>query len=187
MASLGSCFRTSLIILNKQQLASVSLQPLYLLLSGPRQGTNRSQPRFTAWLTLRITKPSMSSSHLRLLYSSSKVAPGKTQVELILAYFTQETLGTSHPVDSYRPHWSTTTLLLYSWSSTEGRYWWSMVTANPCSWLAWVTPSHWSANSNQGSTIRGGCAQPTWRTHLKYPAWVIEEVVPLDSTGHLLY
>ena len=25
------------------------------------------------------------------------------------------------------------------------------------------------------------------RTHLKYPAWVIGEAMPLDPTGHLLY
>ena len=39
-----------------------------------------SQCRFTVWLRLGISKPSTSSSHLRLLYSSGRVAPGKTQV-----------------------------------------------------------------------------------------------------------
>ena len=43
------------------------------------------------------------------------------------------------------------------------------------------------ANSNQGSTTRGGCTQPTQWAHLKYPAWVIGEAVPLDRIGHLLY
>ena len=43
------------------------------------------------------------------------------------------------------------------------------------------------ANSNQGSTTTGGCTQPTQWVHLEYPAWVKEEAVPLDSTGHLLY
>ena len=36
--------------------------------------------RFMAWLHLGIFKPSTSSSHLRLLYSSGRVAPSKTQV-----------------------------------------------------------------------------------------------------------
>ena len=44
-----------------------------------RPGTSSSQPRFTAWLHLRICKPNTSGSHLRLLYSPSRVAPGKTQ------------------------------------------------------------------------------------------------------------
>ena len=59
----------------------MSPQALYLLLSGPRPSTSSSQPRFTPWLPLRISKPSTSSSHLRLLYSSCKVAPGRIQVE----------------------------------------------------------------------------------------------------------
>ena len=46
----------------------------------PRPGPSSSQPRFTAWLHLGISKPSTSSSHLRLLYSSGRMAPGKTQV-----------------------------------------------------------------------------------------------------------
>ena len=46
----------------------------------PRPRTSSSQPRFTAWLHLGISKPSTSSSHLRLLYSSGRVAQGKTQV-----------------------------------------------------------------------------------------------------------
>ena len=50
MLGLGSCFTTSKILSNKQQLASVT------------------------------HRPSTSSSHLRLLYSSGRVAPGKTQV-----------------------------------------------------------------------------------------------------------
>ena len=73
MAGLASCFTMSYIISNKQQLASVSLRP----------GMSSSQPRFTTWLHLRISKPSTSSSHLRLLYSP--VAPGKTQVGADLA------------------------------------------------------------------------------------------------------
>ena len=40
----------------------------------------KGQPRFTAWLCLEIPKPSTSSSYLRFLYNSGRVAPGKTQV-----------------------------------------------------------------------------------------------------------
>ena len=48
--------------------------------AGPRPGTSSSQPRFTIWLCLGISKPSRSSSHLRLLYGSCRVAPSRTQV-----------------------------------------------------------------------------------------------------------
>ena len=36
--------------------------------------------RMTAWLHLGISKPSTSSSHLRLLHNSGRVTQGKTQV-----------------------------------------------------------------------------------------------------------
>ena len=45
-----------------------------------RSCISSSQPKFTAWLHLGISKLSTSSSHLRLLYSSGRVAPGRTQV-----------------------------------------------------------------------------------------------------------
>ena len=31
------------------------------------------------------------------------------------------------------------------------------------------------------------CTQPTQKEHLKYPAYMIGEAVPLDPTAHLLY
>ena len=55
---------------NKQQLASGS----------PRPSSSSSQPRFTAWLHLGISKPSTSSSHLSFLYNSGRVALAKTKV-----------------------------------------------------------------------------------------------------------
>ena len=58
----------------------MSPQAPYLLSSGPRPGTRSSQPRFTAWLHLGISKPSTSSSHLRLLHSSGMVTLGSKQV-----------------------------------------------------------------------------------------------------------
>ena len=69
MAILGSCFTTFLILSNKQQLASVS----------PRPSTS-SQPQFTAWLHRGISKPSTTSNHHRLLYSSCRVTPGRALV-----------------------------------------------------------------------------------------------------------
>ena len=98
----------------------------------------------------------------------------------------QGNLRTYVSSDSYR-HWSTSTWPLHSWSSTESRGWWAVVTASPCPWLARLNPSHWPANSSQSSTTKGGCTQPTERVHIEYPAWVIGEAVPLDPTGHLLY
>ena len=58
----------------------MSPQLSYLLLIGPRHSTSNSQTRFIAWLLLGISKPRTSSSHLRLLYSSCRVAPGKMHV-----------------------------------------------------------------------------------------------------------
>ena len=36
------------------------------------------------------------------------------------------------------------------------------------------------ANRNQCSTTTAGYTQPTQWVYLEYPAWVIEEAVPLD-------
>ena len=51
----------------------------YLLISGPTSSNSSSQPRFTAWLPLGTCKPRTSSSHLILLYSSGRVALGRTE------------------------------------------------------------------------------------------------------------
>ena len=80
--------------LNNQQLASVCSRP----------GTSSSQLRFTAWLQLGISKPSTSSSHLSLLYSSGRVPCAKHRRGLTLACTTQETPGPMHPVYNYGPH-----------------------------------------------------------------------------------
>ena len=58
-------------------------------LSEPQAGIRGSQSRLTAWLCLGISKPSITSSHLRLLYNSGGVAPGKTLVG--------DDLGLHHP------------------------------------------------------------------------------------------
>ena len=128
-----------------------------------------------------------SSSHLIAFIAQAGWPWAKHRWGLTLPCTTQETPEPADPVESYRPHQSTTTLPSHSWSSTEGRGCCSIVTVSPCSWLAWVNPSHWPANSNQGSTTRGGCTQPTQRVHLEYPGWVIGEAVPLDPSGHHLH
>ena len=84
MSGFGSCFTTSKILSNKKQLASVSPQPPNLL-SGPRPDTSSSLPRFTVWCCQAISKPSTSSSQLRMLYSSFRVALGRTLVWADLA------------------------------------------------------------------------------------------------------
>ena len=53
----------------------------------PQDSTGSSQIRITVWLSMVISKPSTSSSHLRLLYSSGRVTPGKTQVEADLGLY----------------------------------------------------------------------------------------------------
>ena len=84
------------------------------LLSGHRPGTSSSQPRFTAWLHLGISKPTTTNSHLRLLYRSGRVAPGKTQVEDDLGLHYPGKPRPAYPVDNYRPRQSNTTLPLHS-------------------------------------------------------------------------
>ena len=63
----------------------------------PRTGTNSSQPRFTAWHHLGISKPSKGSSHLRLLYGSGRVALCKTQVRADLGLHQPENPRASTP------------------------------------------------------------------------------------------
>ena len=70
MAGLGSCFTNCLNPL-KQATSCLSERPA---------NTSSIQLRFTAWLSLGISEPSASCSHLRLLYNSGRVALSKTQV-----------------------------------------------------------------------------------------------------------
>ena len=82
MYGLGSQFITFKILSNKQQPASVSIRP----------SPSNSQHRVTAWLHLGISTPGTNSSPLRLLYSSGRVAPSKTQLG--------NELGLHHPGNS---------------------------------------------------------------------------------------
>ena len=106
-------------------------RPTYLLLRGPRPGTSSSQAGFTAWLHLGISKPSISSSHLRLLYSSGRVAPGKTQVGADLGLHHPGNPKASAPSGQLQATLGHHHLPLHSRSSEEGGGWWSVVTASP--------------------------------------------------------
>ena len=97
----------------KQPIASPRIpQPLYLLLSGPRPGTSGSQPRFTVWLHLGISKPSTCSSLLRLPCSSGRVALGKTQVGADLGLHHPENPRACEPIGKLQTMLEPTTLPL---------------------------------------------------------------------------
>ena len=85
-------------------------QPSYLYLSSSRPDTSSSQLWITIWLCLGTSKPSTSSSHLRLLCSSCSVVLGRTQVVADPERHYPGNPEPAHPVDSYRPCWSTTIL-----------------------------------------------------------------------------
>ena len=113
----------------KQQLTSVSLQPLHLLPNGLRPSTSSNQPRFIAWLHLGSSKTSTSSCHLRLLYSSYRVALGRIQMKADLGLhhpgnlraFTpsgrlQTTLEHHHPVPAQLTVHRWQSLVVSQWS-----------------------------------------------------------------------
>ena len=56
--------------------ASKSPQAAYLLVNDPRPSTSSSQPRFTAWLCLGISKPSMESQPSQIALELRQGAPG---------------------------------------------------------------------------------------------------------------
>ena len=150
-----------------------------------RSGTSNSQISFSAWLCLGISKPSPSSILLRLLYSLGRVALDKTQVgaELGLHHLRNPRVnapsGQLHATLEHC-HRAPPQLILHRGQRL-------VVSGHSQSLqLTGLGKSHWSANSNQGSTTGERCMQPTWRVHLEYPAWMIEEAVPLDRTRHLL-
>ena len=151
MAGLGLCFSTYKILSNKQQLASVS----------PRPSTCSSQPGFTAWFCLEISEPCTSSRHLRLLYSSDRVAPGRTREGADLGLYhlgnpractprgqLQITSEDHHPAPAKLILLGGLRLVLHGHSQ-------SLQLTGLCKSLPLM------CNSNQGSTIRGACTQPT--------------------------
>ena len=148
------------------------------------------------WITGSVFLVVLAARNLRTFSfapqaSKAYMTPGRTQVGADLglhhpgnprAYTASEQLQSM--VERHHP---ASSLLI----SMEGGGWLSAVIAGPCSWLALVNPSHWPANSSQGSTTRRGQrrgrTQPTQRAHHEYLAWAIQEAMPLDPIGHLLH
>ena len=82
--------------------------------------TSSRQPRLTAWLCLGVSKTSTSSRHLRLLYSSGRVALGKTQVGADLGLHHSGNPRASIPsrqlqTMSEHHHLAPTQLILHGW------------------------------------------------------------------------
>ena len=161
-------------------MASVSTQPPYFLLSGPKHSTSSSQPRFIAWLHLGISKSSTSSSHLWLLYSSGR-CPGQNIGDLALYHSGNPRASTPSrqlQTTSEQDHPTPAQLILHGGQSVV------------------VSDHSQSLQLNGlGKSLPLTCQQQprlnykrrVYSTHMKYPAWVIEEAVPLDPTGHLLH
>ena len=163
MAGLGSCVTTSYLPSHKQQLASVS----------PRPSTSRSQPGFTPWLCLGISKPSTSSSHLRLLCNSGRVASGETKVGTDLGLHhpgnprasapsgqLQTTLEHHHPAPAQLVLHGEQRLVVSGHSQSLQLTGLGMSLPLTC-------------QQQPRLSYRGGCTQSTQKVHLEYPAWVM--------------
>ena len=132
------------------------------LLSGPRHDNNSSQPRWTFGFTWKSPSP-------------AQVAP------ISDCFIAQAGRGWPLPAP---PGYSQS--LHSQWTATD-----HVGALLPCPYIAIFHGGrrlvdsghsqslqltglgkslHWPANSNQGSTTRGGCTQSTWRAHLKFPA-----------------
>ena len=134
-----------------------------------------------------MSKPSTSSSYLRLLYSSWRVAPGRIQVGA--------DLGLHHPGNpracTHSGQLQTTSEYCHPVPAQLILHGGKRLVASGHSQSLWLT--------GLGKSLPLTCQeQPrlnykrrvysvTQRAHLKYPAWVIGEAVPLDPTGHLLH
>ena len=153
----------------------------------PRPGTSRSQLRFIAWLHLGIFKPSTSTSHLRLLYSSCRVALGRTQVEVDLGLHhlgnpracspsgqLQTTSEHHHPVPAQLILHGGQRLVVSSHSQ-------SLQLADLSKSLPLTCQQQPRLDYNRR------VYSATQRVHLEHPAWAIGEAETLDPTGHLLH
>ena len=145
-----------------------------------------SQIRFTAWLHLQISKPSISSSHLKLLYRSGRVAPGKTQVGADLGLHHPGNPRASAPGEHLQTMWAyhhpaPAQLILHRGQRlvVSGHSQSLQLTGLGKS-LRLICQQQSRLNHKRRVT------QSTRRVHLEYPVWVIGETVPLDPTGHLL-
>ena len=157
------------------------------MLSVSRPGNSSDQPRFTAWLCLGISKPSTRCNHLRLLYSSGRVVPSRTQVVAGLGLHhlgkaracvpsgqLQTTLEHHHPAPAQLMLPRGQKLVVSSQSQSL-----------QLTGLGKSLPL--TCQQQEGLIARGGYIQPTQKVYFKYPAWVIGEAMPLDPTIHLLH
>ena len=78
-------------------------QSPYLLLSGPRPGTNSSQTRVTAWLHLGNSKPIQGTAISSCFVVHAGWSWEEHRWELTLACTIQLTPGSVYPMDSHRP------------------------------------------------------------------------------------
>ena len=153
----------------------------------PRPCTSSSQQRFTAWLHLGISKPSTSSSHLRLLYTPGSMALGKTQVGADLALKHPGNPRACAPIG-------------WLWTTWEQHHPAPVQLILHRGWRVVVSDHSQSLQlTGLGTSLPLTCQQrsrlnykrrvysPTHRAQLEYPAWEIREAVPLDPTGHLLH
>ena len=148
----------------------------------PRLGTSSSQSRFTACLPLAISKPSTSSSHLRLLYSPGRLAPGKTHVGAGLALHNPGNPRASMPSGRLQTtlelqHSALTQLILH-----RGQ----RVLVSGHSHSLQLTGLRKSLPLTCQQQSRLNYKRRVYSAHMKGVPWVIGEVVPLDPVGHLL-
>ena len=172
----------------KQATAGLSEpQHKYFLLRGPSLGTSSSQPRFTAWLHQESLSPRTSSSHLRLLYGSGRVAPGKTQVgtDLGLHYLGNARACTYSEQLQTTPehhHCAPAQMILHGG-------WMLVVSGHSQSLLLTDLGKSLSLTCQQQSRLN--YKRRVYSAHTKdvpqVPSLGDGETVPVDPTGHLLH
>ena len=153
----------------------------------PRPGTSSSQPGFTAWLHLGIPKPSISSSHLRLLSNPGRVSLGKTQVgaDLHLDHLgnprvcapsgqLQTTLEHHHPAPAQLILKGGQRLVVSGHSQ-------SLQLTGLGKSLPLTCQQQPRLNYKRRVYLAHTQGTP------RVPAWVIGQAVPLDPTEHLLH
>ena len=152
-----------------------------------RLSTSRSQPTFTAWLPLGISRPP-SSSHIRLLYFSGRVALGRTKVGADLGFHhpgnpracapsgqLQTISEHHHPAPAQLIFHRGQRLVVSGHSQSlklTGLYKSLPLTCQQQSRLNYERTVVYSAHT-KGTP--------------EYPVQVILEAVPLDLTGHLVH
>ena len=138
-------------------------------------------------LYLGISKPSTSSSHLILLYSSGRVALGKTQVGADLGLNPLGNPRACAPTGQLQTMLEHHAPALAHLILLEG---WRLVFSGQhqsyqLTGLSVSLP--WTCQQQPRLNFKRVYTQPTQRVHPEYPIWMIGEAVPLEPTGHLLH